>query len=98
MHYYIFHKASKALLYDAATEAQFNNEYRACLANEDGGPDDFIVAHATPPTEPGQIPTLVGDAVVFVPNPEIVAKAELKAAAHEKLRALGLNDAEIGAL
>ena len=94
--HYIFRKLDKVILYTPGTARQFENEWEACLRNEGGVAEDYVVVEAEGPPPPGMVPSLTPDnQVEFIPNPKIVAKEKARARLSTKFRALGLTDAEI---
>ena len=97
--YFIFRKSDKAILYITETAEQLANEKAACLSNEGGVDDDYLVVEAAGPIPPGMVPILSdSNAVTFGLTPTIVARNAAQASAQTKLQALGFTDEEIKAL
>jgi hypothetical protein len=99
MDYYIFRKADSALLYVSYSEAQYTNEKAACLRNEGGVEADYIYVTSETSRPPGMVAVLsASNEVEFQANPVLEAKRVAKEGLDVKLRALGLNDADLSAL
>jgi len=97
--YCIFRKSDKVILYITYTIRQLANEKAACVSNEGGVDDDYLVVEAAGPIPPGMVPTLNdSNEVIFVLTPTIVARNAAQASAQTKLQALGFTDEEIKAL
>ena len=92
--HYIFRKSDGEILYAPDTSEQLENETAACLTNEGGSLDDYVIVEG-PVMLKGQHPTLVGGVVVPIEHPAVTARKEVKARVRGKLAALGLADDEI---
>ena len=99
MDYYIFRKADSALLYVAYSETQYVNEKAACLSNEGGVEADYVYVTSEISLSPGMVAVLsASNEVEFQLNPIREARRVAKEGLDVKLRALGLNDADLSAL
>jgi hypothetical protein len=97
--YFIFRKSDGVVLYEAHTLGQYENEKTACLANEGGVEADYLYLTGISSTPPGMLATVSSDGEVeFVKHPTVVAMDAAKAITAGKLRALGLDDADINTL
>ena len=97
--YFIFRESDGEVLYEAHTLGQYENEKTACLANEGGVEADYLYLTAPSSTPPGMLATVSSDgAVEFVEHPTVAANNAAKAITAGKLRALGLDDADLNAL
>lgn len=97
--HFIFRIADGVVLYTPATDNQRDNEWAACLANEGGVADDYIVVEAPGPIPNGMMPelTCIGG-VTFVPNPARVAREAAVIVVSEKMKSWGLTDADLEVL
>jgi len=87
--YFIFRKSDKVILYTPETAEQLASEKAACLRNEGGVDEDYLVVEASGPIPFGMVPTLSdGNAVTFVLTPTIVARNAARLTLAAKLQSV----------
>lgn len=97
--YCVFRKVDRVLLYVANREEQANSEWIACLANEGGGPSDYIRETIEGPIPAGMIPSHTeADEIVYIRKPTVVAREATRAGLAVKLGGLGMTPDEIDLL
>tara|TARA_Y100000310_G_scaffold241755_1_gene245811 strand:- start:251 stop:544 length:294 start_codon:yes stop_codon:yes gene_type:complete len=83
---YIFRRRDSVHLYTAQDRpGSFANEWAACLRNEGGAPEDYVVVERSGPVPAGMVPALKGSRVEFVQNPKRVAREAARALLAKKL-------------
>ena len=94
MNYYTFRKSDNTHLYTAHNEKSQEGQWAACLANEGGVAEDFIVITSTRQLPERMEATLVGNKLTFVEAAEVIVQRLLSDQIATRLKGLGFTEEE----